>query len=104
VARSGRAGRIARWFHRFTATYFLVTAATGLALYFRPLSGEREGWYGDGWKEWLVMLHNGELFSWLVSGNRYISGLLIGAALAGALAYQAWRALRGTGTSRRRAG
>lgn len=69
-------------FYKFTAVYFLVTAATGLALYFRPLLGERAGWYSDAAKEWLVMLHNGELYGWWLARNRYASGLLIGGALA----------------------
>ena len=73
------------WFYRFTAVYFLVSATTGLALYLRPLAGERTGFYSEEIKEVLVKLHNGELFSWLLSGNRYVSGLLIGSALAFAL-------------------
>ena len=68
-------------FYKFTAVYFLVTATTGLLLYFRPLPGERAGWYSEDVKEALVLLHNGELFGWLLARNRYVSGLVIGAAL-----------------------
>ena len=82
------------WFYRFTAAYFLVSAVTGLILYFRPLKDERAGWYSDELKEWFVMLHNGELFSWLLTGNRYWSGVLIGSALAFALVKYSLSALR----------
>jgi hypothetical protein len=81
-------------FNRFTAAYFVVTAGTGLLLYFRPLEGEREGFYSARAKEYLVMLHNGELFSYLLSGDRYASGLAVGSALAASLAAFAWKALR----------
>ncbi len=73
------------WFYRFTAAYFLISATTGVLLYFRPLKDERTGFYSDELKEWFVMLHNGELFSWLLTGNRYWSGIVIGLALAYAL-------------------
>ena len=56
-----------------------------MLLYFRPLQDERAGFYSDAVKEWLVGLHNGELFSWLLTGNRYWSGVVIGLALAYAL-------------------
>ena len=36
-------------FYRFTAAHFIVTAATGLVLYFRP-GGNRPGLYQDGVK------------------------------------------------------
>jgi hypothetical protein len=82
------------WFYRFTAVYFIVSAVTGLLLYFRPLAGERPGWYSERLKEFLIGLHNGELFSWLLTGNRYWSGVVIGAALAFALIRFAVRSLR----------
>ena len=56
------------WFYRFTAVHFCLTALSGLILYFRPLKG-REGWYSEQTKEWLVGLHNGELWSDLLLGN-----------------------------------
>ncbi len=93
--------RARRWFHRFTAAYFIVTASTGLVLYFRPLAGERKGFYTDRIKEWLVMIHNGEIFGWLLARNRYVSGVAIGGALAYALIRYAIRSL-GFGAVRRR--
>jgi hypothetical protein len=86
--------RIKVWFYRFTAAYFVVSAVTGLALYFRPLAGERAGFYSDAVKEWLVMLHNGEIFGWLAARNRYLSGVLIGSALAWSLLRFSVRSLR----------
>jgi len=68
------------WFYRIAAAQFLVTAATGMALYFRPLD-RRPGAYSESVKEWLVMLHNGEWLSHLALDNRYVSGLLVGSVL-----------------------
>lgn len=98
--------RWSAWFYRFTAVYFIVSAVTGLALYFRPLAGERAGFYSDAVKEWLVMVHNGEVFGWLAARNRYVSGVLIGGALAWSLLRFSFRSLRpvpgaGAGRSRR---
>lgn len=82
------------WFYRFTAAYFLVSATTGLMLYFRPLQGERPGFYSEDLKERLVQLHNGEWVSKWMVGNRYWSGVLIGSALAFALVKYSLSALR----------
>mgnify|MGYP001594821532 CR=1 FL=1 len=84
------------WFHRLAAAQFILTAATGLCLYFRPLA-DREGAYGESAKEWLVMLHNGEWLSQLALGSRYVSGLAVGAVLAALVVRFAWRALRRQG-------
>ncbi|MGH9338156.1 MAG: hypothetical protein ACRD1R_00840 [Acidobacteriota bacterium] len=78
------------WFYRFTTVHFCLTAVTGILLYFRPLD-DRPGWYSEQLKEVLVGLHNGELWSYLLFGNRYLSGLLIGVALALVLIYQSTR-------------
>lgn len=85
---------ITRWFYRATAAYFLVSASTGLLLYLRPLKEERRGFYSDQVKEWLVMIHNGEIFGWLAARNRYVSGVVIGGALAFALIRFSIRSLR----------
>ncbi len=69
------------WFYRFTAAHFCLTALSGVLLYFRPLEG-REGWYSEQTKAWLVGLHNGELWSYLLIENRYFSGIPIGLVLA----------------------
>jgi len=82
------------WFYRLTAAYFLVTACTGILLYFRPLTGERPGFYSDQAKEWLVMLHNGEIFGWLLARNRYVSGVVVGGALSYTLLKYSIRTLR----------
>ena len=70
-----------KWFVRLAVFQFCVTACTGLVLYFRPLE-HRAGAYSAELKEWLVMLHNGEWVGELLFGNRYVSGLVIGGALA----------------------
>lgn len=82
------------WFYRFTAAYFLISATTGLILYFRPLKDERAGFYSEDLKEFFVQLHNGELFSRWLTGSRYWSGILIGTALAFALVKYSISALR----------
>ncbi|HLV02165.1 MAG TPA: hypothetical protein VKZ59_12910 [Acidobacteriota bacterium] len=69
------------WFYRFTAAHFCLTSVTGILLYFRPLD-DRPGWYTEGLKEILVGLHNGEVWSHLLIGNRYPTGLAIGLVLA----------------------
>lgn len=80
------------WLYRVIALHLAVTAITGLALYARPLD-DRSGLYGKAVKEWLVMIHNGEWIGHLLLGNRWLSGLLIGAALAWPLLRHARRAL-----------
>jgi hypothetical protein len=80
------------WFYRFTAVHFVVTAVTGMALYFRAGNG-RPALYSDAVKEWLVMVHNGEWVSYLVVGNPFISGILTGAVLSTALVRFSWRAI-----------
>ncbi|MCK6546473.1 hypothetical protein L6R52_11535 [Myxococcota bacterium] len=85
--------RFTRWFYKFTAVYFIVTAVTAIPLYFREGNG-RPGLYGDTIKEWLVMLHNGEWLSYVLTGNPLWSGLVIGGALAWALVRFALHALR----------
>ena len=72
------------WFFRFTALHFVVTAITGVVLYFRP-GGGRPGLYGDATKEVLVMIHNGEWLSAVLVHRPFISGIGIGSALAFAL-------------------
>lgn len=69
-----------KWFYRIAAVQFLVTVATGIALYFRPLDG-RKGLYSEPFKEWLVMLHNGEWLSEVLLRTRYVSGLAVGLVL-----------------------
>jgi len=81
------------WFYRVAATQFLLTAATGMLLYFRPLD-ERQGAYSKTVKEWLVMLHNGEWISEALFGSRYASGLLIGGVLSALVVRFAWRVLK----------
>jgi hypothetical protein len=65
-----------------------------MLLYLRPLDG-RPGAYSERAKEWLVMLHNGEWISEVLLGNRYVSGLLVGAVLSALVVRFAWRVLRG---------
>ena len=73
--------RLKWWFFRVAALQFLLTAATGLVLYLRPLD-DRAGAYSKQTKEWLVMLHNGEWLSYLALHDRRVSGFLVGGALA----------------------
>lgn len=82
------------WFYRFTAVHFCLTAVSGLILYFRPVK-ESEGWYSEQTKEWLVGLHNGELWSELLLGNGLISGVPIGLVLATTLVIFSMRSLMG---------
>ena len=88
--------RLKIWFYRVAAVQFVVTALTGLLLYLRPLD-DRAGFYSKGVKEWLVMLHNGEWLGFVLFGNRYVSGLLIGAVLAVLVSRLALRTLRRPG-------
>ena len=81
-------------FVRVAVCQFCVTAMTGLLWYFRPLE-RRVGAYSSDVKEWLVMLHNGEWVGQLVSGNRYMSGLVVGAVLSCFVARFARRTFRG---------
>jgi len=83
-----------KWFYRVAAAQFLITAVTGIALYFRPLD-ERAGAFSHSVKEWLVMIHNGEWITELLIGNRYVSGVVVGATLATLTVRFAWRVLRG---------
>ena len=69
------------WLTRLIALHFVVTAITGLALYARPLE-DRPGLYGKAVKEWLVMIHNGEWIGHVLFDNRWLSGVVIGGALA----------------------
>lgn len=85
--------RWSTWFYRLTAVHFIVTSATGLALYFRP-GGGRPGWYSEAVKECLVMIHNGEWISAVILGRPFWSGAIIGGVLAWALSRFAWRGLR----------
>ncbi len=80
------------WFYRLTAVHFLVTAVTGILLYFRAGNG-RPGLYADATKEILVMIHNGEWISHLLAKRPFISGIAIGGALAYALCKFAVRGL-----------
>jgi hypothetical protein len=82
-----------RWFYRFTALHFIVTAVTGIALYFRP-GGARPALYSDRAKEWLVMVHNSEWISYVLFGNPFVSGIAVGSALALALVRFSLRSLR----------
>ena len=82
------------WFYRFTAVHFCLTAISGLILYFRPHSGS-EGWYSEQTKEWLVGLHNGELWSDLLLGNGLLSGIAIGLVLSITLILFSVKSLRG---------
>lgn len=84
------------WFYRFTAVHFCLTAISGVLLYFRPLEG-REGWYSEQTKEWLVGLHNGELWSYFLFENRYLSGIPIGLVLATTLVFFSVRKIRSKG-------
>jgi hypothetical protein len=81
-----------RWFFRFTALHFIVTALTGVALYVRP-GGARPGWYSEQTKEILVMIHNGEWLGYVVLGRPFVSGIIVGSALAVVLIRFATRAL-----------
>ena len=81
------------WFYRFTAVHFIVTATTGVALYFRP-SGNRPALYSEAVKEWLVMAHNGEWISHLAADRPFWSGIVVGIALSLALLRFSWGALR----------
>lgn len=81
------------WLYRAVALQFGVTALTGLALYARPLD-DRAGLYGKTAKEWLVMVHNGEWIGHVLVGNRWVSGLIVGLALALPALRYARRALR----------
>jgi len=83
-----------RWFYRIAGVHFLVTALTGVALYFRAGPG-RPGLYGDGVKDVLVMVHNGEWLGALLVGRPFVSGILIGVVLGGLLFRAAWRSLAG---------
>ena len=69
------------WFYRIAAAHFIVTAVTGLVLYFRP-GGARPGLYSDAVKEWLVMIHNGEWMSFVLLRQPLFSGLVVGSVLA----------------------
>ncbi len=80
------------WFYRFTAVHFVITALTGIALYFRP-GGGRPAFYSETVKEWLVMVHNGEWLSYSIVGNPFISGIFIGAILSTALVRFSLRAI-----------
>lgn len=88
------------WFYRFTAVHFCLTALSGVLLYFRPLEG-REGWYSEQTKEWLVGLHNGEFWSYLLMENRYLSGIPIGLVLATTLIIFSVGTIKGRGRKRR---
>jgi hypothetical protein len=70
-----------KWFYRLTAAHFIVSALTGLALYFRP-QAPRPGLYSVQMKEWLVMIHNGEWLSYVLFGQPFWSGLIVGLLLA----------------------
>ena len=91
------------WFYRFTAVHFCLTALSGLILYFRPLKG-REGWYSEQTKEWLVGLHNGELWSDLLLGNGLFSGIPIRLVLATTLILFLGQEPQGAATERPRTG
>ena len=82
------------WFYRFTAVHFCLTSVSGMVLYFRPQDGS-EGWYSEQTKEWLVGLHNGELWSDLLFGNGLLSGIAIGLVLSTTLILFSVRSLRG---------
>ena len=82
------------WFYRFTAVHFCLTAISGLILYFRPHGGS-EGWYSEQTKEWLVGLHNGEIWSDLLLGNGLLSGIVIGLVLSTTLILFSVKSLRG---------
>jgi hypothetical protein len=69
------------WFYRFTAVHFVLTALTGILLYFRP-GGTRPGLYSEGVKEWIVMIHNGEWISFALFGRPFVSGIALGLVLA----------------------
>ena len=85
------------WFYRIAAAHFIVTAVTGLVLYFRP-GGARPGLYSDAVKEWLVMFHNGEWISFVLLRQPLFSGLVVGAVLAVTLIrFSARMLLRRTG-------
>ena len=79
-----RENRLKTWFYRFTAAHFCVTAMSGVLLYFRPLE-HRAGWYSEEVKEFLVGLHNAELWGQLLLDNPYLSGPPIGIMLAAVL-------------------
>ena len=81
-------------FYRFTAAHFIVTAATGLVLYFRP-GGNRPGLYQDGVKEILVMIHNGEWLSYFILGKPVYSGIIIGLLLSFVVIRMALRTFAG---------
>jgi hypothetical protein len=87
------------WFYRLTAVHFIVTALTGLALYFRP-GGNRPGLYSEELKEWLVMIHNGEWLSHLIFERPFYSGMLIGVLLSLVLVKFSAAALQRPRTSR----
>lgn len=87
------------WFYRAAAVHFLFTAATGLALYFRPLQ-DRAGLYSADVKEWLVMVHNGEWLGHVLVQNRYLSGLVLGLLLAIAATMFSVRTLQAWSASR----
>lgn len=82
------------WFYRFTAAHFLLTAISGVFLYFRPLEG-RAGWYSEQTKTLLVGLHNGELWSQFILENRYVSGVPIGIVLATTLIIFSVKSIKG---------
>ena len=82
-----------RWFYRLTAVHFVVTAVTGLVLYFRR-GGGRPGLFGDDVKEWLVMIHNGEWLSYVVCARPVYSGLAVGLILAVTITRHSVRGIR----------
>ena len=82
-----------RWFYRFTAVHFIVTALTGLVLYFRP-GGARPALFSADVKEWIVMVHNGEWISNLLFGQPFVSGIVVGVLMAIALVRFSARSLK----------
>ncbi len=85
--------RLRLWFFRLTAAHFIVTALTGVVLYFRT-GGNRPGLYPDATKEILVTLHNGEWIGQALFGRPFWSGIVLGAVLAAVLVHFSWRAFR----------
>lgn len=81
------------WFFRCTAAHFVLTAFTGLLLYFRAGNG-RPGLFSDGVKEWLVMIHNGEWISHTLFGIPFFSGIVLGGILAAMLTRFSLKSLR----------
>lgn len=85
---------VKRWFLRITSVYFLVTAVTGLLLYFRPIGDERAGLYSAAVSKVIVGLHNGEIFSWVLVDNRYWSGIAVGVVLTCVLVWHSVQTLK----------